>query len=234
MDHSVLLRKLYSFGITDQELKWFEDYLRNRSQVVNYQNVFSDNNSITSGVPQGSILWSLLFVLFVNDLPAVARCCSMLMCADDTAVFYSAKDAKTIEEKLNEELGLIDAWLRDKNLFLNVEKTECMLFRTRGKLSSVESLDMTINGNVIKQVYEFKYPGVLFDECLSWNAHVKHVIFRAGKRLGMLRRIRENLTTSCANTIYKSFILPIMDYCDSVWACCGKGNANLLEKLQRQ
>ena len=83
-------------------------------------------------MPQGSILGPLLFVLFVNDLSAVARCCS-------TLIFYSAKDAKTTEEKLNEELGLIHAWLQDNNLFLNVEKTECMLFGTCGKLSSVDS-----------------------------------------------------------------------------------------------
>ena len=135
-------------------------------------------------------------------------------------------------------LSLIDAWLSDNSLFLNREKTECLLFGTRGKLSAVNSFNITIKGHAITRVSEFKYLGVVLDECLSWSAHVKHVISRAGKRVGILGRIRNNLTAHCANTVYKLFIRPIIDYCDTVWHhsghAAGKGNNDPIEKLQRR
>ena len=83
-------------------------------------------------------------------------------------------------------------------------------------------------------MFEFKYLGVAFDKHTSWNSHVKYVLFRARKRLGMLRRIRGNLTSDCANSIYTAYIRPIMDYCDTMWNCCGVGNSSSLERLQRR
>ena len=90
------------------------------------------------------------------------------------------------------------------------------------------------NGILIKRVNQFKYLGVTFDENLSWNAHVSELVSKASRRLGMLRRIRGNLTVYCANAVYISFTRPIMEYCDTVWNCCGVCNSTLLEKLQRR
>ena len=203
-------------------------------QVVDYQNVMSDFQSITSGVPQGSILGPLLFILLVNDLPSTVVHCTLLMYADDTVLFYSAKDVNVIEEKLNENLGLIGNWLRKNSLFINKEKTECSLFGTPGKLSNIESFHVHINDYVIKRVSKFKYLGIHLDECLSWKAHIKSVVSKAGKRIGMLGRLRSNLTTHSANVVYTSFIRPVMEYGDTVWTCCGKVNAQELERLQNR
>lgn len=109
-----------------------------------------------------------------------------------------------------------------------------MLFGTHAKLSRVTDFSIMINGRIIKRVFEFKYLGVLFDECITWKSHVKYILSRAGRRLGMLGRIRNDLTSHCANIIYVSFIRPIVEYCDTVWDCCGVGNATSLEKLQRR
>ena len=124
--------------------------------VVGYQNVLSEPELVTSGVPQGSIIGPLLFVLLVNDLPKVTSSCSLLMYADDIVLFYSHKDVSDIERKLNQDLSSIDAWLSDNSLFLNREKTECLLFGTRGKLSAVNSFNITIKGHAITRVSEFK------------------------------------------------------------------------------
>ena len=204
----MLLKKLHSLGITKQELNWFEDYLSDRLQVVGYQNVLSEPELVTSGVPQGSIIGPLLFVLLVNDLPKVTSSCILLMYADDSVLFYSHIDFSG--------------------------KTECLLSGTRAKLSAVNSFNITNKGRAITRVSEFKYLGVVLDECISWSTHVKHVISRAGKRVGILGRLTDNLTAHCVNTVYKSFIRPIIDYCDTVWTCCGKGNNDLIEKLQRR
>ena len=84
------------------------------------------------------------------------------------------------------------------------------------------------------RVFEFKYLGVLFDDCIAWKSHVKYILSRAGRRLGMLGRIRNDITSHCANIIYVSFIRPIVEYCDTVWDCCAVGNATSSEKLQRR
>ena len=103
-------------------------------------------------------------------------------------------------------------------------------------LAKVEatSFDVSINGRVIKRVLEYKYLGVVLDENISWNSHVKYILRKTSKRVGMLGRIRNNVAMHTADLIYKSFILPIADYCDSAWSCCGKMNTELLEKLQRR
>ena len=146
-----------------------------------------------------------------------------------TTRFFS-KDVNVIEEKLNENLRLIGNWLRKNSLFINKEKTECLLFGTPGKLSNIESFHVHINDYVIKCVLKFKYLGIYLDECLRWKAHIKSVVSKAGKRMGM--RLRSNLITHSANVVYTSFIRSIMEYGDTVWTCCGKGNAQELESLQ--
>ena len=233
VNHSLLLKTLYVLAIVDQEYEWFTDYLKGRPQVVGFQGAFSDAESICVGVPQGSILGPLLFLPHVNDLPTVARKCSMLMYADDTVLFYFGNVAATIEKSLKEDLDLIGSWLYNNSLFLNAVKTEAMLFGTHARLSDAD-FGITFKGQPIKRVLEFKYLGVIFDEHISWNSHMKYVLSRYGKRLRMLERIRENLTSVCANSIYTAYIRRIMDYCDTVWKSCGVGNSSSLERLQRR
>ena len=107
------------------------------------------------------------------------------------------------------------------------------MFGTHARLSDAD-FGITFKGRPIKRVFEFKYLGVVFDEHISWNSHVKQVLSRSGKRLGMQEGIRGNLTSDCANSIYTVYIRPIMDYCDTVWICCGVGNSSSLERLQRR
>ena len=128
IDHSTLLGKLFTIRVTGKEQTWFDDYLSGHSQVVGFNGVVSDSEPVTIGVPLGSILGPLLFILYVNDLPNVICKCSILMYADDTVLFCSGSDVTKIEKKLDDELNLIGRWLRDNGLFLNVVKTESMLF----------------------------------------------------------------------------------------------------------
>ena len=108
-----------------------------------------------------------------------------------------------------------------------------MLFGTHAKLSDAD-FGITFKGRPIKRVYEFKYLGVVFDKQISRNSHVKYILSRDGKRLGMLGHIRGNLTSHCADFIYTAYIRPIMDYCDTVWNCCGVATGTSLERLQRR
>ena len=167
VNHELFLRKLSGLGVLDKELAWFNDYLKDRTQVLDFQGVTSDPEIISSDVPQGSILGPLLFILHVNDLPDVVSRCSLLMYADDTVLFYAASNVEALQESLNEELKAIECWLFRNSLFLNVSKTEAMVFGTSPRLSSIGSFNITVNGSPIKRVSQFKYLGVVLDERLS-------------------------------------------------------------------
>ena len=108
-----------------------------------------------------------------------------------------------------------------------------MLFGTHARLSDAD-FGITFRSQAINRVFEFKSLGVIFDEPISWNSHVKYVLSWSGKRLRILGGIRGNLTSDCANSIYTACIPPIMDYCDTVWNCRGIGNSSSLERLQRR
>ena len=164
--------------------------------------MFSEPEFITTGVPQGSILAPMLFVMYVNDLPNVVCNCSILIYADDTVLFFANPDISVIQEKLNDDLSLMGTWLRDNCLFLNTSKTESMVFGTHARLARVCEFSITINGYPIKRVTEFRYLGILFDECVTWKSHVESILSKAGKRVGsMLERIRNDLTPYCANIV---------------------------------
>ena len=189
--------------------------LHDRTQFLDFQGVSSDLEPISIGVPQGSILGLLLFMLHVNDLLNVVNRCSMLMYADDTVLFYPASKVDALQERLNEELKAIECWLRQNSLFSNVYKTEAMVFGASPRLSNIDSFTIGVNGSSIKRVSQFKYLGVVFDERLSWNDHVKFILAKAGKRVGMLGRIRYCITWHSVKIIYTSMIRPIIEYCDT-------------------
>ena len=109
-----------------------------------------------------------------------------------------------------------------------------MLFGTVQRLGNADSFDIHIDGKQIKRVSEFTYLGVVFDERLSFNSHVKKLISKAGKRVGMVGHLRDNLTLHSANVVYTTLIRPILDYCDTVWGCCGEGNAPALQALKNR
>ena len=138
IDHDVLLNKISRLGVRHRELQWFKNYLHDRTQVVEFQGVTSAAESVIAGVPQGSILGPLLFILHLNDLPKAVIKCSVLMYADDTVLFFSAPQVSTIVDTINREIRVLEHWLKVNSLFINVVKTEAMLFGTSQKLSKVD------------------------------------------------------------------------------------------------
>ena len=121
------------------------------------------------------------------------------MYADDTVLFFSAPEVSTIEATLVRELEAIKCWLRLNSLFINVTKTEVMLFGTSQRLAKVDQFSVSVNGSAIKRLTEVKYLGVIFDEHLSWN---QHVLSKAGRLVGLLGRVRRYITTHTANAIF--------------------------------
>ena len=218
-----------------EELGWFRDYLTDRRKVATVQSTLSDTCDVAFGVLQGSIPKPLLFVLLINDLPTAVSKCNILLYADDAVVFAAHKDIKILEETLNAELDEVNKWTLSNFLFINERKTEFVIFGTDARLSkATDTVVIKIGDYEINRVYDFKYLGIVIDDSLTWKDHVRHVISKVGKRVGVLGRLRRNITIHAAFEMYNSLILPIFDYCDVVRSRCNKADMESLESLKRR
>ena len=167
IDHDLMLNKLISLGFSDTAVIWFKAYLTNRSQSVYVNGVVSDPQSIPFGIPQGSILGPLLFIIYINDLPSVVTNCDIQLYADDTLLFYNSSSIEDIESCLSADLSNVISWLDSNFLFLNYTKTKVMLLGTHQRLAKVNDFCVSANSVTIGRVYQFKY----LDSCLIQRSH---------------------------------------------------------------
>ena len=187
---------------------------------------------ISVRVPQGSILGPLLFIIYVNDLPQCLRHCKIILYADDTLIYYSAKTAQDVEIYLNIDLKTVSQWLLSNLLTLNCAKSRVVLFGSTRRLKSLNTVSIKINDSPLEHANTFKYLGVTLREDLSWNEHIKNIINKTNQRLGLLRRIKRLLPLHARLTLYHSLILPLFDYGDIIWG--DKNNTQLMNDLQVQ
>ena len=144
MDHAILLKKLSSVGVDELSICWFRSYLTGRVQVTDVDGTMSVAKGITCGVPQGSILGSLLFLLYINDMSATVKC-KLLLYADDSVLLASGKDLAEIEATLSSELESVNDWLSDNKLLLHLGKTQSIVFGTRTNLCKCNTLNIIVN-----------------------------------------------------------------------------------------
>jgi hypothetical protein len=173
VDHEILLKKIESYGINERMLKLLKNYLLQRNQYIYYDNTSMDLLQVICGVPQGSILGPLLFLIYVNDLYKVSSTLKEVMFADDTNLFISNKNIETLFTDMNIELAKITIWFKANKLSLNVKKTKWILFHSASKRRFVPSLlpQLQIDNCVIERETVTKFLGVLIDENLNWKKH---------------------------------------------------------------
>ena len=233
VDHCILLSKLCKLGIKGIEHKWFSNYLTSRCQSVNINGVLSEPLTVDIGVPQGSILGPLLFILYINDLPNIIDdSCKVVLYADDTALFYASNDPDHLQTVLNSKLCKVGEWLQKNKLTLNVKKANLMLIGTDKRLTNFQNVQTFVNGEELCGVTNCKYLGIWIDKNLNWNVNTENMCNKISKRIGIIRRLRTCLDTNTLNILYKSMILPVFDYCDVVYSNCGGINLDTLEKIQ--
>ena len=227
VDHEILISKLKYYGVCDESLPWFENYLSRRKQLVCIDSQSSEELENTSGVTQGSILGPLLFIVYINDLPRSLKHCSVNMYADDTAIYLGSQTVDTLNIYLNQDLERLAEWLEDNNLVLN----PCYL-PLKGTKSAIVSL--TLLGRKISCVTTFKYLGVVFDNFMTWKAHADYVYKKVACRVGILGRIRGFLTKEVSILVHNTLILPLFDYCDIVWRSLLQQDQDRLQRLQHR
>ena len=187
LDHSILHHKLEYYGICNAEYRLLHSYLTNRFQYVEYEGIKSKSASITTGVPQGSILDPLLFLIYINDFPSVSNKFEMLMYADDTTLYYNL-DQNSTSDSLNNELKFITNWLDANKLSLNIGKTKHMIYHNINK--KVNYPVLTINNVEIDRVTHFNFLWLVFDSQLNWKKHLDHISLKLSKIIGILHRLK--------------------------------------------
>ena len=200
LNHTVLIQKMYKYGIRGVCLKWFENYLSNRKQYTIFNNVVSDESSINCGVPQGSVLGPLLFLLYINDIANVSNLFFTILFADDTNLFINGKNVHNLIESINQNLKKLVEWLKLNRLSLNVSKTNYMVFSL--KKSVTFTSEIYINQDALKRVYSKKFLGIIIDSKLTWKEHINHIRNKISKALGILYKSRKIFKVSTLLTIY--------------------------------
>ena len=179
-DHDILLQKLYAIDFSKHMVNWFRSYLFNISFLVNLGNDFSQPASVSCGVPQGSVLGPLLFLIYVNDMSQAVKC-DLFLYADDTCLVCQHKDINKIENQLNEDFCNICDWFVDNKLSIHFgeDKTKSILFASKFKRKNIKKCQILKYGDIqIKQHSKGKYLGCLLDETMSGKAMTLNIVIK--------------------------------------------------------
>ena len=233
VNHSILLEKLSHYGIRGHANNWVHSYLDNRKQFVSFNDVSSNMQDVNCGVPQGSILGPLLFLIYINDLSSVSDKLFTYMFADDTNVFSAGDNLRDLEVLINNELSLVCEWLKSNKLSLNVDKTHFMVFSPT-KMKSSYDVQLSIENKAIEKVTHTKFLGVILDEKLNWKPHVQYVKTKLSKSIGIMNKARQLLNKESLLSLYYAFIYPYIMYCVIIWGGSNKTTLDPIIKVQKR
>ena len=232
--HDILCEKLKYYGLRGNVNKLIKSYLSNRKQFVSIDGSDSEVKDVTCGVPQGSSLGPLLFLLYINDL---RLCLSETSCghfADDTFIVFNSKKPKTIETVINTELKKVTKWLRLNKLSLNAAKTEVIFFRSNRHFLDYSKISIKMNGFKLTPVDYIKYLGMYIDKNLDWNHHIQELIKKLNRANGILSKLRYNTTLEICIQVYYAIFYSYLIYGSNVWGFTSEENINAIQVLQNK
>ena len=228
--HKRLLSKLKHYGIRGKILDWIQDFLRDREQSVVVEGETSSPIGVTSGVPQGSVIGPLLFLLYINDLPDSVEHSSSSLFADDSMISRNVKseeDAQLLQDDLNKLQEWENRWMMQ----FNPDKCEVLTVTNERKPTQ---FDYTIHGQTLQKVKNSKYLGLSIDRKLSWNSHIDMISKKANSVRAFLQRNTKMCPRHIKDKCYTTYVRPIVEYASSVWDPCTSKYISKLEAIQRR
>ena len=195
------MNKLETYGIRGTAHKWLQSYLSHRNQFIVYNENKSTTLHIKSGVPQGSILGPLLFLLYVNDIANISPTVMPILFVDDTNLFVRGSNLADLFQSINSEMKILVKWIHANKLSLNISKTHYVVFRARDKKISTNT-NVFIGQIKLKKIESTKFLGVILDEKLNWLNHIMYVKNKIAKSTGVLCKTRKYLNSETLVTLY--------------------------------
>ena len=232
VEHPILLHKLKHYGIRGIALKWFESYLSDRQQFVTINGADSSAQNMAYGVPQGSILGPLLFIIYINDLPNISEVSKFILYADDANILVNGSNVHEVMQKINKLCQDLVQWVDLNGLALNLKKTKFMIFaRQRLDLSKV---NLQLRNHEIERKTECRFLGVIVDDKLNWSYHIAAIRMKMAKYLGIMFKIKHRLPQNVRLQIFHSFVQSHLNYCPLVWGFSAKSHIESLFTKQKQ
>ena len=234
IDHDILIYKLKRYGIRGLALSWIIDYLSNRKQYVLYKSSKSQNSNIVCGVPQGSILGPLLFLVYINDITNTSKTLKFILFADDTNIFYSHENLEILFNTLNTEIDKVSQWFICNKLSLNISKTNFIRFKPTASQNNYNRYNINIDGLSLTELRSTKFLGITIDSSLTWNDHIHNIHTSVSRTIGILYRLKNFISQNSLVILYNALILPYITYCNIVWGNCGSTKINPILNLQKR
>ena len=233
VDHKILPAKLEYYDIRGVVHDWFASYLSNRRQFVSLFGTNSDYQIVTCGVPQGSVLGPLLFLLYINDMPKCFNILEFHLFADDTNLFFNNPNILNLEAILNAELEKVSQWLYANKLSLNIEKTSFVVFHSPQRRIA-HNLNLSISSMSVKSVNQVKYLGLVFDSNLNWKPYLHELSKKVSRGIGVLSKITYFVHRKILHQLYYSIIYPFLTYGLSIWGNTYSSTLKTLITLQKR
>lgn len=216
VDHHILFSKLRHYGIRGLALSWFKSFLSFRKQFVSISGSRSKSQYISHGVPQGSVLGPLLFLLYINDLHEAIPYSTVNLFADDTMLFKSDTSTKALTKKINIDLKCLTNWLNANKISVNSAKTELIIFRPKFKIID-HDIKIKIQGQRLFPSNAVKYLGVYIDQHLSWNDHIEFVSGKLRRANGALSKLRHFVSSEILACLYNAFFHSHLSFSSQIW-----------------
>ena len=234
INHQILLKKLPYLGFHNDVIKWIGSYLQNRKQLTIANNFKSPLLPVTCGVPRGSTLGPLLFLIYINDCGKAIKHSKYLLYADDTVLYTADNDIERAITHMNDDLYSVQKWCSDNSLTINSKKTKFMEYSLNRNHSFKDECHCYLLGQPLEVVDKYKYLGIILDTHLTYKPHIKSVISKVTNKLSVLTKIRKYIDVHTSLVLFKSMILSHFDYGDFIYAAASNDILNDIQILQNK
>ena len=228
---NILLNKLYFLGIREDMLSIIKSYFTNRKQMLEANGFKSECREVKLGVPQGSILGPLFFILYINDIVNISDDVKFFQFADDTAIIIQGDSYEHLQEKINSFIPNLTTWFTSNRLSLNPSKT---FYQIYSLFTTEHDINITLNNVKIKRQFSVRYLGVALDENLKWDTHINNISSILSRNIGVIGRLRPCLSPRELILLYNTLVLPYISYCAAVWGNAYKIRTRKIIKLQKR